>query len=54
MKNPEMEEMTTVRGGRKKSRELLPRSYSSRKFEFLTINRAALFLHAPRNSETNL
>lgn len=42
MKNPEREEMPTVRGGRKKSRELLSRSYTSKKFEFLTINRAAV------------
>lgn len=54
MKNPEREEMPTVRGGRKKSRKLLSRSYTSKKFEFLTINRAALFLHVPPNSETNL
>lgn len=54
MKHPEREEMPTVRGGRKKSRELLSRAYSSRKFEFLTIIGAALFLHAPQISETNL
>lgn len=54
MKHPEREEMPRVRGGRKKSRELLSCSYSSKKFEFLTIIGAALFLHAPQISETNL